>query len=388
MKHDPEQTAASPEKWTDYRCRVCCRAFRIIAGTDPLWPEDCTGELYVPQPLPEPAAAPTPQTSITESTDARQPLVGVATQPEQKRRNLICAKECTREQQRLCAPATCDRRKLLETGTCPQGKWYLPQTTQQQCSARVDIIVPTYRNEQLTAACFRSIRKNTEPGSYRLIWVDNGSGDLSIPLAELSGVNFILIELAANRGFVDAVNEGLRVSDRELVCLLNNDTEVSSRWLEKLEAALKANDKLGIVGPFTAYQTAGMDSHHCLTLHDTVLPPEAIHWDLETINRGLESRHAGKIYPISFVAFLCALIRREVIDKVGFLDANYTLGMYDDTDYNRAAQQAGFEVGLSLDTCIYHRGRSTFQLLEKDGLNVSQLLLKNKAYLDGKWGKR
>ena len=41
MKHDPEQTAAKTGKWTDYRCRVCCRAFRVLAGTNPTWPEDC-----------------------------------------------------------------------------------------------------------------------------------------------------------------------------------------------------------------------------------------------------------------------------------------------------------------------------------------------------------
>ena len=36
-----------------------------------------------------------------------------------------------------------------------------------------DIIIPTYENEDLTVACFESIKKNTK--DFRILWVDNGS---------------------------------------------------------------------------------------------------------------------------------------------------------------------------------------------------------------------
>ena len=263
-------------------------------------------------------------------------------------------------------------------------------------SDRVDIIVPSYLNEQLTAACFRSIKACTDPASYRILWMDNGTKDLSIVLAELSGVDHIHTTLASNQGFVTAINKGLAISTGKMVCLLNNDTVVSPRWLEKLKAVLLANDKLGIVGPLTDYYrgpdkgATSMDSHHSLTLHNTLLPPEAKDgWDLERINCELERRYAARTQPIAFVAFLCALIKREVLDKVGFLDPNYAMGMYDDNDYNNAAREAGFTCELAIDTCIYHRGRSTFSILEKkEGLNVHQLLAQNRAYMDRKWKGR
>ena len=254
---------------------------------------------------------------------------------------------------------------------------------------KVDIIIPTYQNEQLTAACFRSIRASTNPSSYRIVWVDNGSGDPSIPQAELTGLNYTLIQLTSNRGFVGAVNEGLRASTGKMVCLLNNDTKVSYGWLEKLTAILSANGSLGIVGPLTIYHKGpGVDSHHSLSLHNSLLPPEAKGWDLGRINCELEQCYFGQTRPIAFVAFLCAVIKREVLDRVGLLDPNYAMGMYDDNDYNIAARRAGFSCELALDTCIYHRGRATFSILEKKGLNVSRLLAKNKAYLDRKWKNR
>lgn len=256
---------------------------------------------------------------------------------------------------------------------------------------RIDIIVPSYLNEELTAACFRSIKQYSDPGSYRILWMDNG-GDPSAVLAELSGVDHVHTAFASNQGFVTAVNEGLRMSTGKMVCLLNNDTIVSLCWLEKLKAALAANDKLGIVGPLTDYYRipgggpTSMDSHHSLTLHNTLLPPEAKGWDLEKINCELERRYAGRTQPIAFVAFLCALIKREVLDKIGFLDPNYAMGMYDDNDYNIATRRAGWTCELAIDTCIYHRGRSTFSILQKqEGLNVDQLLARNRAYMDHKW---
>ena len=89
------------------------------------------------------------------------------------------------------------------------------------------------------------------------------------------------------------------------------------------------------------------------------------------------------------MAFLRAVIRREVINKVGPLDTNYKMGMYDDNDYNLAVRKLGYRCELALDTCIYHHGRTTFSLLQqKEKLNINDLLKTNLAYLNKKWGLR
>ena len=75
-----------------------------------------------------------------------------------------------------------------------------------------------------------------------------------------------------------------------------------------------------------------------------------------------------------------------MINKVGPLDPNYAMGMWDDNDYNLAARKLGYKTELAIDTCIYHRGRSTFRLLEQtEGFDVKALLIKNKTYMDKKW---
>ena len=250
-----------------------------------------------------------------------------------------------------------------------------------------DIIIPTYENEQYTVACLESIKQHTQ--NYRVIWVDNASKDCSRVEQTISDMPHISIKLPTNGGFVTAINEGLKVSNTPYVCLLNNDTVVSEKWLDKLINVLKKDPRLGIVGPLTLPDLYGrklMDSHHSLILHHTLIPNSLMGSDLQTINAYLENKYPGRSCAISFVAFFCAVIKREVINKVGPLDPNYAMGMWDDNDYNLAARKLGYKTELAIDTCIYHRGRSTFRLLEQtEDFDVKALLIKNKTYMDKKW---
>lgn len=252
-----------------------------------------------------------------------------------------------------------------------------------------DIIIPTYENEELTLACLKSIKSHTTPGTFRVILIDNASKDSSKVEALLSTMPSIFYKMKKNEGFVVATNKGLELSTAPYVCLLNNDTVVSNNWLGKLINALKRDPKLGIVGALTMPDPRGggmMDSHHSLSLHSTLLSKEVMNSDMATINSYLEAGYGGRTAPATFVAFLCAVIKREVINKVGPLDVNYELGMWDDNDYNLAARKLGYKCEFAIDTCIYHKGRSTFTLIQaKEGFDVDALLQKNRLYMEKKW---
>jgi radical SAM superfamily enzyme YgiQ (UPF0313 family) len=250
-----------------------------------------------------------------------------------------------------------------------------------------DIIVPTYNNEDFTLACFKSIKRYTRPGTYRIIWVDNGSKDTCKVEEILQDVTHIAIKLTKNEGFVGAVNKGLLASTASTICLLNNDTVVSPKWLYKLMLTLYKDKELGIIGPLTKERTGpNVDSLNSLTLHPGIIPKKLGLMSLLDTNKYLESHYRGKTVPISYVAFLCAVIKREVFDKVGFIDTNFEMGLYDDQDYCYAVHKLGYKTELALDTCIYHKGRSTFDLIQKEEcLDVKSLLSKNLTYLNQKW---
>ena len=249
-----------------------------------------------------------------------------------------------------------------------------------------DIIIPSYENEQYTVDCLNSIKEHTKEGTYRIIWIDNGSKNTSKVDQVIEEMNHLSIKLPTNDGFVTAVNKGLEVSTAPTVCLLNNDTKVSARWLEKLTTSLYKDKQLGIIGALTQEGIGeGMDSHHSLSLHSRLLP-KLSKMSLSDINKYLEKHYSGRTTAIPFVAFLCALIKREVINKVGHLDPNFVMGMWDDNDYNRSVRKAGYRTELAIDTCIYHKGRATFDVIQStEGFDVGELVRKNKTYLDRKW---
>jgi radical SAM superfamily enzyme YgiQ (UPF0313 family) len=161
---------------------------------------------------------------------------------------------------------------------------------EQRPSLLADIIIPTYENEQYTVNCINSIAASTTPGTYRIIWVDNGSVNDSNVRRAIRPLEHIEYKFPTNRGFVDAVNKGIELSDAPAVMLLNNDTLVFPGWLDNLISALYADDTIGIIGPLTGYKPLNYeDSPHCLNLHKDLLPEEARDWALDKINVELKA---------------------------------------------------------------------------------------------------
>ena len=104
------------------------------------------------------------------------------------------------------------------------------------------VVIPNYNGIRYLKNCLLSLQK-CEGEDYEVIVVDNGSTDGSDLLPDSLKLNVRLIKLNENTGFAHAVNVGIREAKGEYVILLNNDTEVESRFVRKLTEALKKNRK-------------------------------------------------------------------------------------------------------------------------------------------------
>jgi hypothetical protein len=82
------------------------------------------------------------------------------------------------------------------------------------------------------------------------------------------------------------------------------------------------------------------------------------------------------------LAFMCVLIRRAVIDRIGLLDERFVGYGWDDDDYCRRAVDAGFKLACTNSASVTH-GHG------KEKRSSSFLRTKysdNKAIFDSKWG--
>ena len=111
---------------------------------------------------------------------------------------------------------------------------------------RLSVVIPNWNGKHFLATCLDSLRRQSLP-DIAVIIVDNASSDGSQAFLRDHYPDVRLIELTENQGFTGACNIGIEAADREIIALLNNDTEVDERWAEELVAAFSARPDVGIV---------------------------------------------------------------------------------------------------------------------------------------------
>ena len=111
------------------------------------------------------------------------------------------------------------------------------------------IIIVNWNTAAPLRDCLRSVARETPDLSHRVIVVDNASDDGSAEMVrrEFPGVELIIAP--ANLGYAGGNNLALPLVSGEYVALLNPDTVVEDRALERLVAFLDAHPAAGATGP-------------------------------------------------------------------------------------------------------------------------------------------
>lgn len=228
---------------------------------------------------------------------------------------------------------------------------------------KTSIIIPVFNQFRLTHQCIDSIKKNTDDAE--IIIVDNGSS----PRWQGNGK---IIRNEKNLGFPVAVNQGIKAAKGDVIVILNNDTIVTPNWLEHLHEHLKNYD---IVGPMTneisgPQKIEGLPSNLSAAIN------------LFAFKKYQENK--GRSFPFHRLVFFCVAIKKSVIDKIGYLDEQFSPGNFEDDDFCLRAIAADFKLGVAKDVFIYHLGSVTHKALN---LDYQKLLKTNKAKFNKKWTK-
>lgn len=97
----------------------------------------------------------------------------------------------------------------------------------------LSIIVVNYKSPRLVLDCIESIYKETSAISFEIIVVDNDSQDNSEALITSKFPDITWLPMGYNSGFARANNAGIEISKGEYVLLLNADTIVLDKAIEK-----------------------------------------------------------------------------------------------------------------------------------------------------------
>ena len=200
-----------------------------------------------------------------------------------------------------------------------------------------DIVMPVWNQLEVTRACLESVIENTNY-PYRLIIVDNKSDEPTAAFlrsfGEQHNEKVLLIRSEENLGYIKGTNLGMKASTGDHVCLLNNDTVVYPGWLSAMVEVADLENDIGLVNPAS--------NHFGIRAEDN-------------------SRLSGSLYNGMGVCIgFCMLIKRDVIEKIGFLDERFGMGYGEDDAYSIYAHNVGSRCVMAKRAYVYHHGKRSF----------------------------
>jgi len=198
--------------------------------------------------------------------------------------------------------------------------------------------------------------------NFEVIVIDNGSKD---GVAQMLREEFPLvhfIENDYNAGFTCPMNQALKMGRGRYLLQLNPDTLILKQALDRLVTFMDHNPKIGICSPKV------VNTDH--TLQKQCRRGESRPWAVLTYFLGLSAlfpksklfgqylmsyMDENQTHPVAGVAGSCMLIRRNVIEQIGFLDERF-FAYQEDADYCYRARQAGWQVYYVPGAQIVHYG--------------------------------
>ena len=252
---------------------------------------------------------------------------------------------------------------------------------------KVAIVILNWNGWKDTLQCLKTINQlSVVSCQLSVIVVDNGSTDNSVKKIKNEklkmkndNLKLKIIKNEENLGFAEGNNVGIRYALKQgvdYVMLLNNDTFVDKYLVDQLVKVMEEDKEIGILGP-KIYFAHGFEFHK-----DRYKKEEEgkviwyaggeINWEnVYCSHKGVDEVDKGqyeKQEETDFISGCCMMVRREVFDKIGFLDKKYFLYL-EDVDFCIRAERAKFKIIYTPKAHLWHKNASSS---EKPGSKIHQ----------------
>jgi len=255
------------------------------------------------------------------------------------------------------------------------------------------IIIQTRDNPEQLGQCINSLVDTTLYGNYEIIVLDNGWKKNALRDVKHKD----RVTLVANTGpfnYAAANNKGAELAKGELLCFLNDDTQIiESAWLNDLcGAALRP--WVGAVGPRLIYADGTVQQCGTMINMDAPFPTKAIHafqrnhiQNPGTVGRGvLASEWAA-------VSGACMVIRKSVYTEMNGMDAKTFPRDYNDVDLCLRLMQKNYvNVTVAHILVLHHEAQTKSRWKQEhdaEALRADEaaLVARHGSFVDPYWNK-
>ena len=195
-----------------------------------------------------------------------------------------------------------------------------------------------------------------EDNSLEVIVVDNASKENEASIIEQRYPTVTVIRSPQNFGFAGGNNLGIKAAHGRYLFFLNNDTVLRHQTSDfrHLIDRLESSDKIGAVCPKIRFSW----EHHPIQ-YAGYTPLSPITMRNHAIGFG-EDDHGqyDTPHPTPYAHGAAMMVKREVIDKAGFMPECYFL-YYEELDWSMMIRRAGYDIWYEPACTIYHKESQT-----------------------------
>jgi len=222
----------------------------------------------------------------------------------------------------------------------------------------VSVVIVTWNTRDLTGESVQSVLSNAAGQVSEIIVVDNASTDGT---AEMITERFPAVRVLRNGrnvGFAAANNQGAAASASEVLLLLNSDARLLPGALAAMVEILEREPRAAIVGARLVSADGSFQASH--SRFPNLMREFLILSGLGRLllgrrypSRGPETERGPQV--VDYVEGACLLVRRQVYQGVGGLDASYF--MYsEEVDLCYALRREGWQVWYQPAAVVVHLG--------------------------------
>lgn len=231
---------------------------------------------------------------------------------------------------------------------------------------QLSIVIVNYNVKHFVEQCLHSVYKALKGIDAEVFVVDNNSVDGSVALIREKFPQVVVIDNKVNAGFSKANNQAIRQAKGKYILLLNPDTVVQEDTFSKTLAFMDAHPEAGGLG---VKMVDGKGNFLPESKRGLPTPEVAFYkiFGLSKLFSGskrfgryhLTYLDKNKIHEVDVLSGAFMLLRKETLDKCGWLDEDYF--MYgEDIDLSYRIVLSGYKNYYFPDTCIIHyKGEST-----------------------------
>jgi GT2 family glycosyltransferase len=226
---------------------------------------------------------------------------------------------------------------------------------------KLSIVIICWNDLKVIQDCLKSIYAQTVQLDFEVIVSDNGSTDGSLACIREHFPNVRIVLNGANLGFAKGNNAGIRVAQGEYVLILNPDTIIHDKALEKLVAYADAHPKAGAFGcrvlnrdgssqnparpipTVRGYLIAALCLRWLGRISDFFNSDTYIGWDGQTERE------------IGFQSGCCVMFRRELLNQLNGFDERFFYH-FEESDLCYRLWKMGSSIRFCPEAVITHLG--------------------------------